>query len=452
MNKAVERCVPMAMDERRVLARRIFEAAVDAVRPERLVSDAVSLQGDTLRIMDARYPLRHGQKVYLFGSGKASAGMARRLLAILKERVAGGVIVTPPGMADDLAPLVVVEGAHPVPDQRSVNAAQQLLEGLSRLNRDDLFIYLLSGGASALIEKPHEPITLEEMQEVTRLLLHSNTPIHQVNAVRKHLSRVKGGRLGQCTPATGAVLVISDVIHDDLAVIGSGPLYCDPSRFAQCRQILERAAIWDAVSQNVRSVIEKGEQGEIEETPKEQQKTLRHYLLGSNRVALAKACQVAEQAGLRSHILTASLAGEAREVAKVLVALAENVSQHGEPFAPPVCLVCGGETTVTVRGAGKGGRNQELALAALREIGERDTLLLLSAGTDGIDGNTSAAGAMADSGYFKAGARLGLSIDDFLKDNDAHHYFQAVGGLLETGPTGTNVMDIVILLIDREDL
>lgn len=442
----------MEMNERRTLARRIFKCAVEAVLPDRLIGDAVSLQGDHLRILDSLHTLRQDQKVYVFGSGKASAGMAKSLLAILGRRAGGGIIVTPHAAVENIAPLVALQGAHPVPDERSVRAAEQVLDSLSQLNKNDFFIYLLSGGASALIEKPVEPITLAEMQEVTNLLLHSNTPIHQINTVRKHLSMVKGGQLGQCTQATGVVLVISDVINDDLSVIGSGPLYCDPTSFTQCREILEHAGLWKSVAQNVRSLIERGVRGDIHETPKVQKDSIKHYILGTNHIALIQARNVAEEAGLKSFILTSSLAGEAREVANVLIAMADSISWNNEPYEPPVCLLFGGETTVTVKGAGKGGRNQELALAALREIGERDNILLLSAGTDGIDGNSSAAGAIADSGYFKDGAKLGLSIDHFLEDNDANRYFQKVDGLVETGATGTNVMDIVLLIIDKEGL
>ena len=442
----------MKTNERRNLARRIFASAVGSVLPERLISGSVALQDNELRILDTVHRLRQDQKVHVFGSGKASVGMAKSLLALLQERVAGGVIVTSQLTGDDLSPLVVVRGSHPVPDEQSIKGAALLIEGLSALDPEDFFIYLLSGGSSALIEKPVPTITLIEMQETTRLLLHTNVPIQKINAVRKHLSMVKGGRLGQCTRASGAVLVISDVIGDDLSVIGSGPLYYDETSYQQCREILEHAAIWDKVPPGVRSVISSGVKGDIPETPKKQKDSISHYLLGTNRIALDQARRTAEEAGLNSYILTASLAGEAREVAKDLVALAINVSSHNEPFKPPVCLLSGGETTVTVRGEGKGGRNQELALAALAEIDRQDNILLLSGGTDGIDGNSSAAGAIADSGFFMEGSRQGLAIDLFLQENNSNAFFQAVGGLLETGPTGTNVMDIALLIIDKEEL
>lgn len=442
----------MNSDERRRIARRIFDAAVQGVLPDRLIGTAVSLQDNELRILDRTYPLHPGQKVHVFGSGKASVGMAGSLLSILKNRVAGGVIVTSQLPTDNLSPLLAVQGSHPVPDKNSIKGAELLIQGLSGLQPDDFFLYLLSGGSSALIEKPLENISLAEMQETTRLLLENGVPIQQVNAVRKHLSMVKGGRLGEYTKASGAVLVISDVIGDELSVIGSAPLYYDPTTYKQCRDILEQASIWDSLSPGVRFVITAGEMGDLPETPKQEMKFIRHFLLGTNHIALEQARRTAEESELNTYVITSSLSGEAREVAKDLVALARNITINHEPYQLPACLLFGGETTVTVRGPGRGGRNQELALAALAEIGKQDTILLLSGGTDGIDGNSSAAGAIVDSKLFMEAARQNLSIPRYLADNDANGFFHAVGGLLETGQTGTNVMDITMLIIDKEDL
>jgi hydroxypyruvate reductase/glycerate 2-kinase len=248
------------------------------------------------------------------------------------------------------------------------------------------------------------------------------------------------------------VLVISDVIGDELSVIGSGPFTSDPSTFRQCREILQRSSIWDRAPATVREVIAAGEKGDIPETPKREWENIRHYLIGTNRLALDGAARCARDHALPAHILTSSLAGEAREVARVLVSLARNISLTGQPFPPPCCLLFGGETTVTVRGSGSGGRNQELALAALAELRPEENILLLSGGTDGIDGNSSAAGALADRDLLGQAADLGLSINRFLDDNNANEFFRRTGGLLETGPTGTNVMDITLIIIDKEDV
>jgi len=431
----------------RKAARRIFEAAVKGVMPHRLIGEMLSLQGDTLRIGRSEYSLRPGQKIYLFGSGKGSAEMARSVLSLLRERIAGGVIVTYRDAGQDLFPLMGVRGSHPVPDDRSIRGAELLIDGLSGLGSDDFFLYLLSGGSSALIEKPLHNISLAEMQQTTRLLLESGVPIHHVNAVRKHLSMVKGGRLVQRTRAAGAVLVISDVINNDLSVIGSGPFYADPTTFHDCREILGRAAIWDRLAPTVRAVIESGARGEISETLKQPPQFIDHYLIGTNRIALEGARRKAEQEGLKCHVLTSSLSGEAREVAKVLMAIGHSVQTNREPFSPPCCLLFGGETTVTVRGSGKGGRNQELVLAALAEMKADDEIVVLSGGTDGIDGNSTAAGAVADSAMLRKAGDKELSIGTYLDDNNSNEFFRRVGGLLETGATGTNVMDITLLII-----
>lgn len=441
----------MDLTERRKLARRIFAAAVESVRPHKLIARSVVLKDAKLQVNDTEHSLRSGQKIHIFGSGKASKEMAASLLEIIKDRVAGGVVVTNQQPDENLSPLKIIQGSHPIPDEKSIYGAESLIEGLSQLSENDFFIYLLSGGSSALIEKPLPPITLAEVQETTRLLLNNSVPIQLVNVVRKHLSMVKGGRLAQATRASGVVLVISDVIGDDLSVIGSGPLYYDPTSFADCRKILEQSAIWDKIPASVQQIIDKGENGIIAETPKQENRAISHYLLGSNRTALRHALACVREAGLDGHILSSSLAGEAREVAKVITSIARNISAYNEPFQPPVCLLFGGETTVSVRGSGRGGRNQELALAALAEIGEQNNILLLSGGTDGIDGNSDAAGAVADSGFFRKGAELGLSIDAFLAGNNSNEFFQAVGALLNTGPTGTNVMDITLMIIDTED-
>jgi hydroxypyruvate reductase/glycerate 2-kinase len=441
----------MSVEQRREAARAIFAVAVQSVMPERLIPAAVTLEGEELRIGNECRTLRPGQKIYVFGSGKGAAGMARSLLEVLGERVAGGVIVTNRAGDAGLGPLEIMEGSHPVPDEKSVRAAERLTEGMSGLAGDDHFIYLLSGGSSALVEKPMNGITLAEMQETTRLLLRHGVPIQQVNAVRKHLSGVKGGRLGQLTEASGSVLVISDVIGDDLSVIGSGPFIPDPTTFRDCREILDRASIWDKLPASVRSAVEAGENGEVQETPKKEREGICHHLIGTNRVALEGARTEAEKHGLNTCILASALAGEAREAARVLVAIARNISLTGEPFSPPCCLLFGGETTVTVRGDGRGGRNQELALAALAEIGNDESLLLLSAGTDGIDGNSDAAGALADSALYREASSRGLRITGYLDANDANGFFARVGGLLQTGATGTNVMDIILIIIDKEE-
>ncbi len=426
-------------------ANGIFFEALKAVLPETLIRETLRLEEGDLIVAGRRYPLARGRKLFVFGSGKASAGAAKAVEELLGERIAGGLVVSNAEVRLDRISVFV--GAHPVPDTRSVTAAEMLLEGLSGLSEDDLFIYLLSGGSSALIEKPIPPLGLQDLQEMSQLLLRAGAPINEMNAVRKHLSLIKGGRLGRRTKARGVVLVVSDVIGDDLETIGSAPLYRDGSSYADVRDILFRYHLWEKIPAMVRKLVEGGNAGENEDTPKEANPRIEHLLIGSNRKALKKAKEKAEALGMKTRILTSRLEGEARTVAKSLVAIGGEILKTQIPSESPVCLLFGGETTVTVRGSGKGGRNSELCLSALQEIGSREGLLLLSAGTDGIDGNSEAAGALADAAGWERALELGLSLEDYLERNDAFRFFEQTGGLIRTGPTGTNVMDIVILLI-----
>lgn len=433
------------------LARRLFAAAVAAVRPEALVRDSVRLTGDTLRIGGREVELRPGRKVWVFGSGKASAAMARAVEAVLGDRLAGGQVICSHLAGRQPGCIEVLPGGHPLPTEQSVQSTTRLRQAMTSLGEEDFLLFLLSGGSSALLEMPPPPLTLAELRQVGALLLRNGVPIEAMNTVRKHLSQVKGGRLGAAVKAAGAVLVLSDVIGDDLATIGSGPLYCDPSTFADARKILTDHDLWQEIPENARTIIAEGCRGLRPDTPKAANPRLRHHLIGSNGHALEAARKEAEQEGLAVHIVTSRLQGEAREVARELIALATEIRESGTPFAPPVTLLFGGETTVTVAGSGRGGRNQELALAALLAIGDTAGIRLLAAGSDGIDGNSEAAGAVADASTLRRGRELGLDPLSFLANNDSNTFFSRTGSLVVTGPTGTNVMDIVILTIDPKE-
>jgi hydroxypyruvate reductase/glycerate 2-kinase len=300
------------------------------------------------------------------------------------------------------------------------------------------------------VEKPAPPVKLDEFQDVTKLLLGCGAPIEEMNIVRKHLSLAKGGRLGRLTKAAGAVLVISDVIGDDLEAIGSAPLFRDRSSYGDAFDILQKYGLWGRIPSNARTVIEQGIAGIIEETPKEPNPRIEHILIGSNMKGLIRGKDTAESFGINTHIITSRLRGESREVAKTIVSIGEEIAATNNPFSQPVCLLFGGETTVTLRGSGRGGRNQEMCLAAVREIKSRGKMTFLSAGTDGIDGNSDAAGAVIDSGTFARSRELNLNPDEYLNNNDSHTFLKKTGDLIVTGPTGTNVMDMTILLIKEE--
>jgi len=433
------------MDSRKTILD-LFTAAVHAAMPDRVLPQVLAGDGDAVTIMGKRHLLGKGRGVYVFGSGKASVRAAMAVEKILGDAVAGGMVIAnyDEGL---LKKTEVWIGAHPVPDERSRQGAEKMMGHLSRLADDDFFIYLLSGGSSSLMERPIPPLTLGDLQAMSQLLINEGLRIDEINVVRKHLSLVKGGRLAGFTKARGVVLVVSDVIGDELETIGSAPLYYDPATFQDVYTILSRYGIWDKTPVNVRTLIERGLAGEIGETPKSPPSNIEHVIIGSNLGSLFRAKEKAEAMGMTAHIVTSRLRGEAREAAKAVIAIGEEIQTTANPFRPPVCLLFGGETTVTVRGGGKGGRNQEMCLAALKEIGNRQGLVFLSAGTDGIDGNSDAAGAIVDSHSYRRLVELDLSIDDYLNRNDSHRLFRQTGDLIVTGPTGTNVMDITILLI-----
>jgi glycerate 2-kinase len=424
----------------------VFKDALASALPGNLVRDALRVEAGVLSIEGKPYRLADYRGVYVFGSGKASVETARAVKALLGERVTGGLVVS--NYAAALDGIEVLESSHPVLSEKSVRAADILRAKLSALLPDDFFIYLLSGGSSALIETPVPPVTLGEMQALVQGLLAGGVPIGEMNIVRKHLSLVKGGRLGRLSRARGIVLVVSDVIGDDLEAIGSAPMYFDRSSYGDVQAVLKRYGLWETIPRSVRTVAEKGLAGEIGETPKGPSPLIDHFLIGSNLQLLRKAKERSGALGIPARIMSSRLRGEAREAAKAVLALGEEIASTGQPFAPPVCLLFGGETTVTLRGDGMGGRNQEMALAALGEIRDNPRFVFLSAGTDGIDGRSDAAGAVVDHASWDKAQALGLSIDDTLARNDSYRFFQRTGDLIMTGPTGTNVMDMTALLIE----
>jgi glycerate 2-kinase len=430
-------------------AIEIYRGALMAVSPKALIEAALKIQPDGLQVQGTVYPLRCSQGIHVFGSGKAAIESARAVEKILGGRTAGGLVVSS-YEGTGLNKIEAFQGSHPVPAQESVRAADLLIQKLSALSEEDFFIYLLSGGSSALVEKPAHPVTLNAIQKTSRLLLRNAVPIDEINVVRKHLSLVKGGRLGNLTRARGVVLIVSDVIGDGLDTIGSGPFFPDPSSYRDARNILSRHDLWQKLPASVKTHITRGMAGMASETPKEPNAHIGHHIIGNNLLLLKEAKEKADALGWAAHIMTSRLRGEARETAKAIISLGEEILDTRQPFAPPACLLFGGETTVTVRGEGKGGRNQEMCLAALREIRNRRNILFLSAGSDGVDGNSDAAGAVVDCGSHERACILGLNMEDYLSRNDSHTFFRRTGDLLVTGPTGTNVMDITLLLLGKE--
>lgn len=432
---------------RQTLLEQLFRAGLDAVSARRALAQAIERRDDRLLLLGET--LADGERLAVLAVGKAACAMAAALEGVAGERIARGLAVTKEGHARPLARFVVREAAHPEPDTRSAAAGREALGFASSLRTDETLVVLLSGGASALLSSPPSGISPDDLARTTAALLAAGADIGALNVVRKHLSVVSGGRLAAVSAARRiTVLAISDVIGDALDVIGSGPCAPDPSTFADALDVLSRHGLeGNAIPAPVRARLEAGLRGEVDETPKPGDPRLarvRSAVLARNADALAAVCDAARSRGIASHAIGSALAGEARIAGRRLAALARALRSDPRPQL----IVAGGETTVTVRGPGRGGRCQELALAAALELEGRERITLLAAGTDGGDGPTDAAGACADGGSVARARAAGVDAADALSRNDSHRFFAAAGGLVRTGPTHTNVMDLVLVLCD----
>lgn len=428
-------------------ARAVFDAALRAgdVRP--LVQRA--LAGLTLPPSGRVVP-PHG-RVLVVGAGKASGAMAAAAEEVLGDRIVDGVVAVKDGHLAPTRRVRLLESGHPVPDARGAAAARAIHEFARTARPDDLLLVLISGGGSALTPAPAPPITLEEKQALTRLLLRAGATINQLNAVRKHCSILKGGQLARAAGgATVHALLLSDVIGDPLDVIASGPTAPDESTYADALGILERFGIADQVAPSIRQRLEDGRRGAIPETPKPGDPLfarVTNTVIGNNHLVVAAAVDRARALGFTPHLLTRTLEGEAREVGARFASMARDIRAGTGPLHPPCCLVAGGETTVTVKGQGSGGRCQELVLAAAIEMAGLPDVVVLAAGTDGSDGPTTAAGALADGESAARARALGLDLAARLADNDANPALAALGDLIVTGPSNTNLLDLYLVLV-----
>jgi hydroxypyruvate reductase len=431
----------------------IFKAGLDAADAGKAIRAHFSLTERDLKAGRVRLPLKAFDRIFLLAVGKAAPQMGLEVERIIGKRLlSGGLALTKHGHAKVGRPRVVeiIEAGHPIPDEAGAKASGRVRELLRELNARDLLIVALSGGASALLSAPAEPVTLAAKQKTTDLLLRAGADIFDLNAVRKHLSFLKGGQLAALAyPATVVSLLLSDVIGDPIDVIGSGPTAPDLSTFADAIAVLNKYDLLERVPAAVRDVLQRGINGELPETPKPGDplfKNVHNIVVGSNSLALAATARKAKLLGYRPLVLSSTMEGETREVALVHASILREVVQSGQPARRPVCILSGGETTVTVRGKGKGGRNQEFALATAAAIAGLANVVALSAGTDGTDGPTDAAGAIVTGETVARAKQMGLDPINHLVRNDAYPFFDALGDLLKTGPTGTNVMDINVLL------
>ena len=432
-------------------ARRILDAAIAAGDAGALTRRALRREGSRLRVADRTFDLERIRRVIVVGAGKASGAMAEAAETVLEGVPLDGVVAVKERRDPGPRRVRVAEAGHPIPDARGEAAGQEILRLVRDAGPADLVLCLISGGGSALTPAPVPGVTLGEKQAVTRLLLECGATINELNAVRKHLSRLKGGQLARAAhPAPIIALLLSDVIGDPLDVIASGPTAPDPTTFGEALGILDRFGLRARVPASVRAHLEAGVRGEVEDTPKPGDPSLAdvtNIVIGNNGLVVDAAVDEARRLGLAPCVLTRRLQGEAREVARVFAALLDETARGGLVSGRPACLIAGGETTVTVRGRGTGGRCQELALAMVPELAAMRGVVVLAAGTDGSDGPTDAAGAVADPTSFKRARQKGLDARRALAENDSHSFFAALDDLVVTGPTGSNLMDVYLGLV-----
>jgi len=431
----------------------LVNKAIESTDPSSKMRSQVKIDGERLKIGTHEFDLSEVRKIIVVGGGKASGNMAEVLEEIFGDRVTGGVVNVPEGTASGYRTrkIKLVEAGHPLPTGAGAKGAEEMIDLVSGLGPQDLVVCLLSGGGSALITLPAGGISLDELRETTQLLLKSGATIQEVNAVRKHLSEIKGGQLTKAAhPARVVALLVSDVVGDRLDTIASGPTYPDPTTFADALAVIEKYGLMEKMPRNVLEHLKLGTEGGIPETPKPGGKyflNATHQIIASNADAVGAAAAVGKSHGLNVSILTKTMQGEAREVGAHLAAIARDVVKASKPLSRPALLISGGETTVTVKGGGMGGRNQELALSAAIGISGLENATVASFSTDGIDGPTDAAGAVADSFTLERAGDLKLDPVLHLERNDSYSFFKGIGDLLTTGPTRTNVMDIACLIL-----
>lgn len=436
--------------ELRAHARDIFSAGLKSADPFAAVRRYVEIDNDRLIISGRNYDLAGIRRVLLVGCGKAAARMALALEQMLGSRISAGVVVVKYGHGVSLQRVKVVEAGHPIPDQAGVDGARHVYDLVANATAMDLVFMVISGGGSALLPLPVEGLSLADKQNTTEVLLASGARIQEVNALRKHLSRLKGGRLAALAdPAQVIALVLSDVVGDELDAIASGPTAPDTTTFQDCLEILRRHHLQGKVAPAVFTYLLRGARGEVGETAKPGEEVfnkVQNVIVGSNRLALAAAQARAQALGYRTHLLSSAIEGESRNVATSHIGCLKEMLRYRPSVDKRICLISGGETTVTIRGDGLGGRNQEFALAAAIAAAGLENMVVLSAGTDGTDGPTEAAGGIIDGATVSRGTALGIDAGEFLARNDSYHFLRATGDLLITGPTFTNVMDLQIIL------
>jgi len=438
----------------------IFQAAVRAADPYHAIMKYVHLQGERLVVGNSDYDMRRFRRIIVVGAGKGAAPMTKAVEELFGQRIDQGIVIVKYGHSGLSGKIVQIEASHPLPDDAGVNGTEEIIKMLQQATDDTLVVCLLSGGASSLLVAPAEGITLKEKRIATEILLRAGADIYELNTVRKHLSKIKGGRLAETGyPATIISLILSDVIGDRLDVIASGPTVPDSTTWKDAVAVVKKYSLEHTLPAGVMKRLEQGCLGKIADTPKDGEAffaTTRNIIIGSLQQSLNAAREKAAETGFEPKIITSELQGEARIAGQYLASAALDMRSSLRPENKPACLISGGETIVRVKGTGIGGRNQELALAFAAEIAGVPCIALLSAGTDGTDGPTDAAGAVVDGETAPKARDLGMDPFSYLENNDSYSFFRKLDSLTGeqhqfiTGPTGTNVMDVQIMIVEGQ--
>ena len=438
-------------ERRRALALRLADAALAAVEPALAVKRNVQLSGSTLSVAGREYDLGRYDRILVIGAGKAGAPMAQAIEETLEDRITSGIVNVKYGYGGPSKIIEIHEAGHPIPDEEGVAGARKMVEMLADSDDRTLVIALMSGGGSALMVAPVDGVTLTDKRQLTDSLLRSGANINEMNTVRKHLSLVKGGGLARLAmPADIISLMVSDVIGSPLDVIASGPTVADTSTFGDAWGVVEKYGLIEDLPASIRGHFESGLAGRIEDTPKPGDPIFDkaiNVIVTSNEIAAGAAVQQARAEGLNTLLLSTWVEGEAREVAHVATAIAQEIEYSGNPVPVPACIVAGGETTVNVRGEGVGGRNQEMALAAAIQMAGLQRSLIMTLATDGSDGPNDAAGGIVDGSTAEKAVRAGIDPDTYLANNDSYNFFKQIDDQFITGPTNTNVNDLIFILV-----
>ena len=450
-SQLIEMALTPVLHKARTLAIESLECAIEAADPKKLLYSKFILKNSILTIDSYDFDLKQFKNIYVIGGGKAAGTMSEVIEEILGSRITAGHINVPYGNKYKSKIIKNSEASHPIPNRAGIEGTKQIMTMAKQATQEDLVICLISGGGSSLMPLPREGITLEDKRAITEALLKSGAPINEINTVRKHISAYKGGWLAKAVyPATMINLILSDVIGDPLDAIASGPTVPDNTTFMDAKYILEKYNLWTNLASSIHNVILEGIRGNIKETPKPADpafKKVYNIIIGNNKVSSIAALNYLKMKGLNTLLLSTTLEGETKQVGKDLAAVAINITSHGKPLLRPAGIVAGGETTVTVTGSGMGGRNQELALAAALKLQGIENCVIASLSTDGIDGPTDAAGAIVDGFTIIQSEKQKMNAKEYLENNDSYSFFKKLSSLIITGPTGTNVNDIAVIIV-----